>query len=235
MARMNISVPDALYERLDRLRDRVNASRVCAVALEKELDTLEARPAIADPEIEQLIKRLQSTKERWYQRGQQDGRRWAIDTASRHELASVGTNLGDADGTELARLARGPEFNLPLPPPGAEPHVVPLPHPGVPVHGGPHIAYKQIATRGRPAPTRDVVFTKAVFPPSGVAPFPAFPQSFSLDQSLERWQKEDGAVPAEGRAEASGTAAGTVDEAAYLEGWRDAVVGIWRAVAPALR
>src|SRR5687768_3517996 len=126
MARMNISVPDALHERLDRLRDRVNASRVCAVALEKELDTLEARPAIADPEIEQLIQRLQSTKERWYQRGQQDGRRWAVDTASRQELASVGTNLGEAEGAELARLVRG--FNMPLPSPGAESHGVPVPH-----------------------------------------------------------------------------------------------------------
>lgn len=229
MARMNISVPDALYERLDRLRDRVNASRVCAVALEKELDTLEARPAIADPEIEQLIQRLQSTKERWYQRGQQDGRRWAVDTASRQELASAGTNLGEAEGAELARLARG--FNLPLPPPGAEPHVVSLPHPGMPVPGGPHMVYKQMAARGRPALARDFIFTKAVTPPSGVAPFAAFPQSFSVDQSLERWQKEDGTAPAEGRAEA----AGTVDDAAYLEGWRDAVVGIWRAVAPALR
>jgi hypothetical protein len=34
MARMNISIPDPLYERLDRLRDRVNASKVCASALE---------------------------------------------------------------------------------------------------------------------------------------------------------------------------------------------------------
>jgi hypothetical protein len=226
---MNISVPDALYERLDRLRDRVNASRVCAVALEKELDTLEARPAIADPEIEQLIQRLQSTKERWYQRGQQDGRRWAVDTASRHELSSAGTHLADVEGAELVRLARS--FNLPLPPPGAEPHVVPLPQPGMPLHGSQQFVYKQVATRARPAPARDVVFTKAVYPPSGVAPFPAFPQSFSIDQSLERWQKEDGGAPAEGQAEG----AGAVDESAYLEGWRDAVVAIWQAVAPALR
>ena len=44
MARMNISIPDPLYARLDRLRDRVNASKVCAGALEKELDMIEARP-----------------------------------------------------------------------------------------------------------------------------------------------------------------------------------------------
>ncbi|GEM_PF-7005868 len=58
---MNISVPDALHAHLDHLRDRVNASRVCAQALEKELDMLErgsALGALADPDIAKLLQRL---------------------------------------------------------------------------------------------------------------------------------------------------------------------------------
>src|SRR5437867_8721153 len=83
MARVNISVPDLLYERLDRLRDRVNVSRVCSAALEKELDMLETRPRPSDPDIERLLQRLLSGQERWYQRGREDGRRWAVETATR--------------------------------------------------------------------------------------------------------------------------------------------------------
>ena len=35
LARLNLTIPDPLYERLERLRDRVNVSKVCAIALEK--------------------------------------------------------------------------------------------------------------------------------------------------------------------------------------------------------
>jgi hypothetical protein len=86
MARVNISVPDSLYERLDRLRERVNISKVCTAALEKEVAMLEVRPAGPDPELESLIRRLKPVADRWYQRGREDGRRWAIDTATRAEL-----------------------------------------------------------------------------------------------------------------------------------------------------
>src|SRR6266508_3218098 len=102
MARMNISIPDSLYERVDRLRDRVNASKVCANALEKELNMIEGRTAVADPDIAQLIQRLQSTRERWYKRGRDDGKRWAVATASRQELWRVKDHLEGEDGAELA-------------------------------------------------------------------------------------------------------------------------------------
>jgi hypothetical protein len=102
MARMNISIPDPLYERLDRLRDRVNASKVCAQALERELDMLEGRSAVGDPEIGQLIRRLQSVHDRWYQRGREDGKRWAVTLATRDELWRVGDDYASDAPEELA-------------------------------------------------------------------------------------------------------------------------------------
>jgi hypothetical protein len=89
MARLNISIPDALYERLDRLRDRVNASKVCAAALEKELDMVEGPTLVsdvADAKVARLIERLRGEREKWYQRGFEDGERWAIEVATLGEL-----------------------------------------------------------------------------------------------------------------------------------------------------
>jgi hypothetical protein len=106
MARMNISIPDPLYERLDRLRDRVNASKVCASALEKELDMIEGRPSLADPDIEQLVQRLQGTRERWYERGREDGKRWAVQTATREQLWHAADELEGEEGEELAHALR---------------------------------------------------------------------------------------------------------------------------------
>ena len=73
MARLNITLPDVLYARLEQLRDRINLSKVCATALEKEVTMLEGQPNITDPRIAQLLQRLQSTRERWHQRGYEDG------------------------------------------------------------------------------------------------------------------------------------------------------------------
>ena len=103
---MNISIPDPLYERLDRLRDRVNASKVCASALEKELDMIEGRPSLADPDIEKLVQRLQGTRERWYERGRDDGKRWAVQTATREELWHAADELEGEEGEELAHALR---------------------------------------------------------------------------------------------------------------------------------
>ena len=109
MARMNISIPDPLYERLDRLRDRINASKVCAGALEKELDMIEAPPSPADPEIEQLVQRLQGLRERWYDRGRQDGKRWAVGSATREELYRFADEWGGEAAEELAQIFLHPE------------------------------------------------------------------------------------------------------------------------------
>lgn len=92
MARLNISIPDALYERLDRLRDRVNASKVCAAALEKELTMIES-PTVAMDSTEAkaalLVGRLRGHREEWYQRGREAGEGWALEVASLEELKEV--------------------------------------------------------------------------------------------------------------------------------------------------
>lgn len=94
MARLNISIPDALYARLDRLRDRVNASKVCASALEKELDMVEgAATSTADPGlVNRLVERLQAQQgevDQWYQRGRQDGETWLLESATLDELKNI--------------------------------------------------------------------------------------------------------------------------------------------------
>jgi hypothetical protein len=63
-------------------------------------------------------------------------------------------------------------------------------------------------------------------------PFLGIPESFRPDERLQHWQNQD--------REMSGQAAGgeaariEIDKSAYLEGWRDAVKGIWQTIAPAL-
>src|SRR4030081_1726803 len=89
MARLNITLPDPLYERLKRLEDRLNASKACSQALEAELDTIETRPETLDPDIQKAIDRLQSAADRWRDRGRRDGRRWAIEEAHRDSLGEL--------------------------------------------------------------------------------------------------------------------------------------------------
>src|SRR5690348_6816021 len=104
MARLNITVPDVLYARLEQLRDRINLSKVCATALEKEVTMLEGQPNIADPRIARLLQRLQSTRECWHQRGYEDGINWAVELASRDELQNVATHFAGHEGRHLAKI-----------------------------------------------------------------------------------------------------------------------------------
>ena len=101
MARLNISIPDALYERLDRLRDRVNASKVCAAALEKELTMVEG-PALvedmADTKVARLIERLRSEPEKWLHTGRKAGETWAAEVATLNELNELDHGLSGIDG-----------------------------------------------------------------------------------------------------------------------------------------
>jgi hypothetical protein len=113
MARLNLTVPDALYARLERLRDRINVSRVCAIALEKELDMLEARPAVTEPRLERLVRRLQTRHEKWYRRGHEDGTDWAVEAATREELFRIADELGDEQGDEIARRLHDQDRSAP--------------------------------------------------------------------------------------------------------------------------
>ena len=115
MARINVSVPDPLYERLDRLRDRVNVSRVCTAALEKELDMIEMQPRPADPDVERLLRRLLSGQERWYRRGREDGRAWAVEKATRMEIWRIGANMKQVRAEQLVLAARQPMVPKPFP------------------------------------------------------------------------------------------------------------------------
>jgi hypothetical protein len=96
VARLNITLPDPLYERLKRLEDRLNASKVCSLALEAELDMIETRPETTDPDIQRAIDRLQSAADRWRDRGRRDGRRWVIEEATSDELRELDTDGGTA-------------------------------------------------------------------------------------------------------------------------------------------
>ncbi len=233
MARLNITLPDVLYARLEQLRDRINLSKVCATALEKEVTMLEGQPPITDPRIAQLLQRLQSTRERWYQRGYEDGIQWAVDLATRDELQSVATHLAEQDGRQLAEFfqMRG-KLNVttqlapPLPPHALHPQPTwaaaqaasgPVLHPPIqPV----------TALSAMPLPSQNVFYHR------GGIPFPGFPESFHPAERLQSWQDQD--RERSGEAPQGEATRIEVDETAYLEGWRDAVKGIWQTIAPAL-
>jgi len=50
---------------------------------------LEGAATIADPRVEKMLQRLQTTRERWYALGREDGERWAVDNATRDQLDFV--------------------------------------------------------------------------------------------------------------------------------------------------
>jgi hypothetical protein len=122
MARMNISIPDPLYARLERVRDRVNASKVCAEALEQELDMLEGQAGVADPRIAAMVERLRSKQEKWYSLGYEDGIAWGTEKATREDLRIAKEELEGFPGWALmaARIDyeetdADHEYNLQLP------------------------------------------------------------------------------------------------------------------------
>lgn len=196
MARLNISIPDPLHERLERARDRVNISKVCAVALEKEIDMLEARPSVADPKIAHLLQRLQGTKDLWYHRGHEDGLAWGVEHATRSDLQTAANELDSCDGTQLAlALERSDDED-------DQRNVLPM-LPGIDGLG-------RLWKKTDPWVLRDLQIEKE----------PAYGSYGSkVAETRSRFD--------EARAAA--------DDHAYLEGWRDALVELWKAVAPALR
>jgi ribosome modulation factor len=239
MARLNITVPDMLYARLEQLRDRINLSKVCATALEKEVMMLEGQPNITDPRIARLLQRLQSTRERWHQRGYEDGINWAVELATRDELQNVATHFAEHKGQHLAKFFHVRDemafATHPAPPP---PPMPPEPqtfytHFQPPMQRG-HIVSEPDFHPGMP-PIKAMVakadMAHKVMHHHVGGPFPDFPTSFHPEERLKYWQDQD----REKNGEAAGeTTRVEVDEGAYLEGWRDAVKGIWQAIAPAL-
>lgn len=80
MPRLNITVPQELYERIDRWRDRLNLSRICQEAIARELSKLEEIPDEVRTMHEALdrLQREKAAAERsWFRRGVHDGLEWA--------------------------------------------------------------------------------------------------------------------------------------------------------------
>jgi hypothetical protein len=116
MARLNISVPDPLYERLDRLRDQVNASRVCATALAAEIERIEGHPVPSGGQrerlLDRLVQRLRGTRELWYLRGREDGEAWAAERAGLDELQEIGERWPEQATYDLERHHLPASFEL---------------------------------------------------------------------------------------------------------------------------
>jgi hypothetical protein len=80
IARLTVSVPDELHQRLEKWRDRLNVSRVCQEALAREIRRLEEVPhdAVA---LGDLIERLSQEKadagRRWFAQGVTDAMSWS--------------------------------------------------------------------------------------------------------------------------------------------------------------
>lgn len=101
MARLNITIPDDLYGRLDQHRDQLNLSRICAASLQEEVERLAGQPGPPDPTVTTLLLRLRGSFERWYGRGFADGRSWTAGQASPRELRVVATAMEEWSGEQL--------------------------------------------------------------------------------------------------------------------------------------
>ena len=97
MGRTTISLPDALVERLEPLKTRINVSEICRTALETRVANHERIGEFEGDEMEQLIERLRIQKQQaepvCYSLGAEKGREWAIKEASFDDLVYY-TNPG---------------------------------------------------------------------------------------------------------------------------------------------
>jgi hypothetical protein len=80
--KLTLYVPDALFERLEKYRDRINASAVLQRCLERELASLEAADQFDGEDLDRAIERLRSEKTviegEFRERGQAEGMSWAL-------------------------------------------------------------------------------------------------------------------------------------------------------------
>jgi predicted DNA-binding protein len=90
MARVNVSVPDEMKERMDALADRVNWSEAARSAFEREIA---AATMPDDPDFGQVVERLQKSKADSWQanlkQARERGREWAKKNASYNQLKTV--------------------------------------------------------------------------------------------------------------------------------------------------
>jgi len=82
MAKVNVFVPDDLYQQLERHRTRIAVSRICQEALRRELARLEWSGR--DPMVEEeVIARLAKEKEEWEAKWRGAGRELALQAGPR--------------------------------------------------------------------------------------------------------------------------------------------------------
>jgi hypothetical protein len=109
MARLTVSVPQDLHDRLDRWRDSINISRICQEALERELRRLEELPEDALA-LGQLVRRLSEEKadgdRQWFSQGVADGMTWARGAAY-VDLKAAATSSPDASPGAMAAVRKG--------------------------------------------------------------------------------------------------------------------------------
>ncbi|MGQ0523096.1 MAG: hypothetical protein ACT4P8_05485 [Betaproteobacteria bacterium] len=80
MARLNITISDELYNRIERWRDRINLSRICQDAIAREMEKLELVPEDVR-EMQKALSRLGEQKAKversCFRKGVYDGLEWA--------------------------------------------------------------------------------------------------------------------------------------------------------------
>ena len=90
--KVTLYIPDALHQRLEQHRNRINASAVLQRALERELVSLETVRGLADDNMDTAIERLLSEREELEgtsrERGVTEGLKWAL-SASYEDFARV--------------------------------------------------------------------------------------------------------------------------------------------------
>lgn len=90
MARINVSVPDDLKERMSALDDRVNWSEVAQAAFEREV----SNRTFKGEDMEDVIERLRVSKAEFklteHEKGKRDGIEWAKRFANYKDLEQIG-------------------------------------------------------------------------------------------------------------------------------------------------
>ncbi len=90
MAKLTVYLPDSLQERLERVRDRLNASELCQKALERAIVREEL--ALSGDRTAKVIDRLRRVSQRpaWvYDQGRLAGQRWAEEKATWDQIREV--------------------------------------------------------------------------------------------------------------------------------------------------
>ena len=101
--KVTLTVSDALAERIDRFRDRLNQSAIFAAAIDKEIRQMEVPTVKGDLAgvVERLRQQRDTAREEWHAHGVEDGTGYAREQADFTELYQLRTL---ADSSDWARM-----------------------------------------------------------------------------------------------------------------------------------